>query len=326
MNLGLFVLLIGASPLSSRCTFKNAYVVFLGESFRSGGHQSRLSGGLEAFKGQQAASFSQLRFLHSAMNQHGIRWQVLVDTYSSRFDQSLRDWYSTKELQNVHFHFHQSPPIGYSNLFRHALGLVKADAAHHSNNYQFVLFIRIDLYLKDFFAVAFRSAVRGQQIMFPTATWSIQPTVLWEAANKHVPRVVDTTLYIPASFLPVFFERPSLVLSHSSWKLLRMANVSDTDLGFMIKSQHDSNSQNDWNPLYRMVDRPECSRWQTYNPSLDMFNRTFTRRCTAGCLPTFCEGHDTMHRKRDMARDKMRAKRMQDRLMQLSAAALSTNA
>jgi len=118
------------------------------------------------------------------------------------------------------------------------------------NEYNFILFIRIDLFLKPHFFDIFDPTIN--KILFPTICWKHHSTTYW----GH-PRVNPVMILIPNKYYEHL--RHIHLFSHEGWDhLIRDAYLSYDDLDTMINTFHDSDSEKDFNPLYYMVNRHQC--------------------------------------------------------------------
>jgi hypothetical protein len=123
-----------------------------------------------------------------------------------------------------------------------ALGLVDA--------YDHVLFLRIDLVVKEALhgalARAIMEAGRLESITFPFICWHRD-----HLTSRRLPRIADTLMLVRRDAMPLV---PRFSLTHNSWDELVDLGVRP---GVLLETLHDSNSENDLNPLYRMCNRPE---------------------------------------------------------------------
>ena len=60
---------------------------------------------------------------------------------------------------------------------------------------------------------------------------------------------------------------------HELWtKLIDNAKLKYDDMDTMLKTYHDSDSAKDFNPIYYIVNRPECTKLHTLGVIFDKFN------------------------------------------------------
>lgn len=245
-----------------------AVVVFLGESFRVGGQNSRDRGRPEAHAGQEMASRSHARFLAALRSRLAVECRVVVDSYSTRYDDELVSWYGGPPAVTSYFH---PDVVGLPALFEHAAGLAQQVVSGCSSEVAFVQFVRIDLFLKDFFIDGFQPS---PCIRYPSICFTYNGS--HEVTPGGHPRVSDTMVYVPRRLFRVLFGGRINLLCHDAFKLLRESphGITDADIAFTVRTYHDSDSGKDWNPMYRMVGRAECGQW---------FDRGRTAPCQADC-------------------------------------------
>lgn len=107
------------------------------------------------------------------------------------------------------------------------------------------------------------------------------------------PRVADTLVFVPRTVRDAFVD---VLRNHSGGADNSSLDCRDAHmtaawmhgrLGFLLASQHDSNSQLQWNPLYRIINRPEasqaglsCLTWCHTQKEEDRL----LKKCTRGCF------------------------------------------
>jgi len=219
-----------------------ALFIFLGESFRSGGWLSRERGDPRTYTEQKLACESHMKFLNFIHLKFKITSNIIVDTYETPWSRELIEWYSPG-LTWVH----SGPAIGYENLYRHSLSLID-----DIDRYDFVHFIRIDLFLKPHFSDVFEPSPTHLQYAFRTT-----PIPLIE----NIPRLNDMMLYVPKLHFQLL--KLKIVLFHDLWVWGLIQRVHMTrNVRTYIDTIHESNTKRDWNPLFRIVNRAEATTWQ----------------------------------------------------------------
>ncbi len=153
----------------------NALVIFLGESFRSGGQGTRQRGHKDSFDEQINASKSHINFLNHINDKYKFnKLDVHIATYTTLFQNDLLSIYepylNSKLLLDT--------PIGLSKLFIDSLKII-------SNLYQyaFILYIRIDLLLRpqfekiyDEYILYIRCIFIHKYIPLHTVRYGVQPS------------------------------------------------------------------------------------------------------------------------------------------------------
>jgi len=110
--------------------------------------------------------------------------------------------------------------------------------------------MRIDLQLKEYFSKIFNPL--WNKILFPSICFK----PFHETDMGH-PRVNDTILFFPKKY---FNYLTLFLIGHNLWEdFILNTDLTYEDLDTMLDTYHDSDSQKDWNPIYRIVNRPETS-------------------------------------------------------------------
>jgi hypothetical protein len=216
-------------------------VLILGESFRTGGQFSRVRGLPESYPEQMKACSTHIKFFEHLKKKYNCDTDVYLVSYTTQFDDDLISVYKDR-LINSRF-YDTTTPLGLNPLLR--------TAARETNLrlYDFVLYLRVDLFLKDVFFDIFN----------PNWDCLRYPFLLWkkDCIIGGKPKNTDMLIFIPRR---LFQFIPQLIIGHDSWLMLSMI-LDDSNIDFMIDTLHDSNSQNDWNPLYYIVNRPQSEEW-----------------------------------------------------------------
>jgi hypothetical protein len=211
-------------------------MLFLGESFRTGGQLSRIRGELTSVKEQLNACESHRQFIKHISEKFSMEIDVRVSTYDTKYNDLLDYDHAVKEFYE--------DVIGLNQLFHRSL--VDID------NYDFIFYIRIDLFLKEEFFHVFNPA---EQILFPSICFKPHHKIFND------PRVNDVMIYIPKKY---YGNIPKIVIGHNTWhELIRDTDLTYDDLDTIIHTYHDSDSEKDWNPIYYIVNRPQCDHFHT---------------------------------------------------------------
>lgn len=219
-----------------------ALAIFIGEAFRSGG---RIIGEDNSFKAQIDACGTHKNFIDILRNKHKIDCDIFVGSYNTRFNKKLLKNYK----RNLIGYFFLDERIGLNNLFHKCINSVE------SNKYDYIFYIRIDLFLKDNFFDIF--SLNNDKIVFPTICWYKDH----KFKKIKCPRVNDMTLFIPKKYFKFLDD---IILGHECWLyLVTKTSLCYKNFDVMINTFHDSDSFKDWNPLYYIVNRPESKEWHS---------------------------------------------------------------
>ena len=216
-------------------------LILFGESFRLGGQGNRNTGSEESYEEQIKAAKSHINFI-SSLQKKNINIIVSINSYTTRYDKDLTDIYKDVLYDNIFY----TNLLGQSALINNCINRI-----NDINNYDFILCMRIDIFLKDKFIEIFK--LDDNKILFPS--------ICFEPYHKigiH-PRVNDIMMYIPKKYIN-FFKQNGVNLYHDTWyNLVTKYNFNYEQLDTMLNTYHDSDSAKDYNPIYYIVNRPENS-------------------------------------------------------------------
>lgn len=231
--------------------FMKGLFIFLGESFRTGGQFSRIRGEESSVFGQKMACESHSKFIKHISKKYSIDIHVHISTYNTPYNELLLSFY-----ENPTYTFYENL-IGLNALFHNSI----------NTDYDFIFYLRIDLFLKQ----------RLFDIFDPTSMSILFPSVCFiphERVNGH-PRISDTMLFIPKRY---FDYIKNMEVGHDAWYILmRDTDLTYRDMDTLLDTYHDSDSEKDFNPIYYMVNRNESNRFHTKNILFDknIFNPTY---------------------------------------------------
>lgn len=227
-------------------------LVFIGESFRLGSQHTRNRGSQEAYPQQISASRTHKDLIAFINREWGYTVDVYIHTYSTRYDDELLGVYDP-----VTHSVFLDPSNTVTRSINDHVALSKAGIAHNAN-YDFIWFIRIDVYLKEALLerlVQIGSTAFQERILYPSMCY------IGHHKTRSWPRVNDTMLSIPMKYRELL-DSGELTLDHDSWASIANKRP-DVNLGFLLDTLHDSDSEKDWNPIYTIVNRKECSKWHS---------------------------------------------------------------
>jgi hypothetical protein len=221
-------------------------MILLGESFRSGLQNSRVSGEPDSYDIQKKTCDSHIDFLQNLP----YKCDIIISTYNTPYNEQLLDWYK----EYLHDYKIHNDAIGLHNNYMYIISRWK----HIFHNYDYIFFLRIDLCLKPMFKTVWQTPV--DKIMYPFICF-----IPYHKTYKGLPRIADTMIYIPKSKYNILFYSNTIpeVFSHDSWYYLLQSGIQSSHIDVFLKTYHDSDSYKDWNPLYCMLYRPQRLTWQT---------------------------------------------------------------
>ena len=216
-------------------------LILFGETFRLGGQGNRNTGSEQSYDEQINAAKSHIKFI-SSLQKKNINMIVSINSYTTRYDKDLTDIYKDVLYDSIFY----TNLLGQNALINNCINRI--DTIH---SFDFILCMRIDLFLKDKFTEIFK--LDDDKILFPS--------ICFEPCHKigiH-PRVNDMMMYIPKKYIN-FFKQNGVNLHHDTWyNLVTYHNFNYEQLDMMINTYHDSDSAKDYNPIYYIVNRPENS-------------------------------------------------------------------
>lgn len=217
---------------------KNSLLILFGESFRLGGQGNRNRGSEQSYEGQIKAAQTHINFI-SNLKQKNINMVVSINSYTTQYESHLINIYKDVLYDYVFY----DNLLGQNKLIHNCVERI------NTNDFDFVLCMRVDLFLKDKF----------MEIFNPDSDKILFPSVCFEPHHKvgiH-PRVSDMMMYVPKKHLN-FFKENKYNLNHDTWyNLVEKYNYNYNDLDMMLNTYHDSDSAKDYNPIYYIVNRPE---------------------------------------------------------------------
>lgn len=176
----------------------------------------------------------------------------MILSYTTKFQNDLSNVYSKYLLSST---YHETA-MGMQNLIEYSLN----DIQKIQKEYDFILFMRIDLYLKDKFTQLFDS--KWDKILFPSICFKPHHIILGH------PRVNDVMTFFPKKY---FNYINCTKFCHDAWYFfMNETDLTYDDIDTMIETFNDSDSAKDFNPMYFIVNRPECQRFHTEG---EIFNK-----------------------------------------------------
>jgi len=224
-------------------------ILLIGGSFRLGGQGNMSIGDPRSYSEQKDACMSHLAYCKHIENKFGSKPSIFINTYDSPFVNEMIQWYSA--YYHVTHVVHKIM-IGYDGLV--------SDTVKRLDEEDDVIFIRIDLLLKP----AFFDVVLGDRLSFSSVCFTLNN---WHIHNGF-PRVADLILFIPRRLFHLISEQ-KVSLGHHSYEHFINQGLGKDDIGFLLNTYHDSDSAKDWNPIYKIVNRPETAQWYDRGKTID---------------------------------------------------------
>jgi len=234
---------------------KKGLLLLYGESFREGNQGSRLRDTENSFHTQKIASDSHILFCKNIKNKYNIDMDILINTYDTKYESSLKSWYIDNNLT----YMTNTELIGFK-LVQNALDVIDKD------KYNFILFTRIDIYIKPQFYNIFNPY--WDKIYFISQNWTFcQKCGFLDNNEVNYPVVNPIIEFIPKTYYKVL---TNINVDHDAWKkYIDTFNMSNNDMDFMVNTYHDTDSYKDFNPYYKMIGRPENNIWYDEGKVID---------------------------------------------------------
>ena len=220
-------------------------IIIIGESFRLGGQGTRARGTDASYEEQIKACNSHINFIEMLNKNYNMKSiSVYISTYTTTYNEDLLKIYN-KYLIGCKIY---DDLIGLNQLFHNSIKSI-----HTKNQYDFILYLRIDLFLYKNFYNIFRP--NWNTIRFPSICWFKDSKV------ENHPRVNDMLLFIPKKYYKYL---TNINICHETWyQLVENTQLKYDDLDTMINTYHDSDSAKDYNPLYYIVNREKMEKWHS---------------------------------------------------------------
>lgn len=206
-------------------------ILIYGGAFRN--RQKTPAIGEAEISNQRIATASHLGMIRYLQEAFHYACDVRVVTYHTPHDKQLKDWYRTEEMI-----FLDRPMPTAIDLYQFALR-----SAAVNDSYDFLLFLRTDIALKEYFKGVFRPHHDQVMVSFPSCNDDRQP---WHWVG-------DMLGFIPRELFHL--SEKGFYFYHNAYFQLRRWGLSHK-LGVYVASHHRPHTGNGWNPLYYLPARP----------------------------------------------------------------------
>jgi hypothetical protein len=221
---------------------KKCLLVYYGGSFRDGDTQKSIHDTNYGYETQERASITHAK-LKKVLNKKGYQTDIIINTRTTKYMNKLEDWYNPF---NMIINNLSNKIQGQEYMIQSA---IKNINKLNKDDYNFILFVRIDLFLKpDFYNVL---NTESDKINFLALNYNPRD------CNHNVIRpVVDLFIYIPKKYY--YILNNNFKLNHNAWNYYKQIyKLTDNDMTFMSNKKFDSNSIIDNNPYYVISGRKE---------------------------------------------------------------------
>jgi hypothetical protein len=182
------------------------------------------------------------------MKEKGYDVDTIINTYHSTYENNLSKWYNPYDILFNKINKNIKSVDGRDKLIQTSIKNIKNLS---TNDYDFILFIRIDLFLKpDFYKIL---NIKSEKIQFLAHNFYEGHCGFTQEKD---PEVVDLILFVPKKYFYILDNK--FKLNHNVWSYYKKEYfLKDEDMSFMTDSRFDSNTYLDYNPYYIISGRPE---------------------------------------------------------------------
>lgn len=244
--------------------------IFWGENYRSGPQMTRTRGMNDYIRRQILASKSHIKLVNMLKNQ-GHNLDIILNTYklNPNDDNNILQYYqkNTNLILKFFYDSQFSDELAFfQNMFKNVLSNEILD-----NKYDFVLFIRIDLYLKKIFFETLKFI--PEKISFA----HIDSNINTNSNNFLICQQIFIVPKIYYNILPSLQQHPHYFKDEMIEKGIPIDNIT-----YMINTLHVCSTDLGWNPFYIQVGRSynnqyniNCSCCSTIEHYYDTKTHTF---------------------------------------------------
>lgn len=252
---------------------KNILIIFYGETYRNGEQMSRnRNSNYNTVYNQNITTQSHLNLINYIKYNLNYKCDNVLFTYkmNNELDNLLINMY--KPIQSEFIDDIFNPPWNYNKL---GITMLKYLSTYFKNiiiekNYDNVLFIRFDFYIKKYFyeCLCFDDKIR---FAFPDLNSSFNKNFedfkeinKLNYENNEDFNVCHCICQYPKKFYFLLFDYEILGDFHSVYMTLmknNTINISKNDIDFFIKTFHTSTSNLSWNPIFSNNGRKELLQY-----------------------------------------------------------------
>ena len=226
---------------------RKCLLVLYGESFRDGPKHDRTIDTESGYINQMKACESHVKFIKELKSKYNIDTDIVISSYSTKYKKDLLNKYNDYTVKSVF----KEELIGQSNSAYEGIQTYKDNL----NEYSFMIVTRNDIFIKDEFI--HKLNIDSDRILFTNQLWT-NYDCFYDGTEKE-PMVNPTIIFIPNIF---FYITDKINIEHTAWKYYKdNFNITNNNMGFILNTYHDSNTADDFNPIYYMVGRNDTLEW-----------------------------------------------------------------
>jgi hypothetical protein len=222
-----------------------------GESYRSGPQLSRTRGTNNYSERQLFASQSHIDLIEQIKTNFNISTDIFINSYklNDTDDNILINFYKNNNVNLIKYNFYNEIFPGEAILLNDIYDNICNLLESKENDYEFILFIRIDLYLKKYFR---DNIIFDDKIKFAHIDSNIN---INEANATKFKNICQQIMIFPKNFYFVIKNKIIYNATHEIYNNLLANNISNDNISFFVNTLHVCSTDLSWNPLYVQVGR-----------------------------------------------------------------------
>lgn len=233
-------------------------ICFTGETFRYGGQFTRNRGCIQS---QEKAVKTHLEFINFIENKMNLKCEILFNIY--KFKKEYDDEYIKKYNNYKCYINFNNNLLGEQKLLDNTINLI------NNFDYEFILFLRPDHFLKNFFQDVFLKDLNKVKYLHineiskydNTFNIGLEKGYCGIVKNNVLqnPKVNHQICYIPKIFFKLLKDKHVIKL-HDSYINLKKY-TSEKNIGLFLYTFHSSSTNLCWNPLFYQTSRENTTFW-----------------------------------------------------------------
>lgn len=261
---------------------KKGLICYYGGAFRDGANGTSLHDTERGYDSQYYATQTHIK-LTEIIKEKGYSVDTMINTYHSSFEKELTKWYNPFNIILNTINKRGKSTDGRDKLIQSSVRNIKNMT---TDDYDFILFIRIDLFLKpDFFKVL---NLNSEKVQFLAHNFFQGHCGFTDQKD---PEVVDLILFVPKKYFYMLDYK--FKLNHNVWSYYKKEyKLTNQDMEFMTDLRFDSNSYLDYNPYYIISGRSENRVTHNYEKTnAELYGKVGNKR-GKDCSPYIKKGKD----------------------------------
>lgn len=223
-------------------------LVLWGESYRSGKQMSRTRGTNNYVERQLLASSSHINLINNLKTQH--ETDVFINTYklNIRDDSNLLNYYKNNNVNISKYIFHNAIFSNEESFLNDMYD--NTNKLLETKKYEYVIFLRIDLYIKFLFIK--NISLEPDKIQFPHIDSNSDLNHFNQCGRINVCHFI---MICPKKFYNIIEEKIIYNSTHGIMNKILDSGININSIKFMLNTLHICSTDLGWNPLYIQVGR-----------------------------------------------------------------------